>query len=255
MWNEGYSNFGPARRDFNVFLRFVSTAIFVLWSLGIASSAASGLTSEREEDTWTSLVATPLTGHEILRAKMIGPVWALRPLAYLMFGIWAMGLSVGAIHPNGVIFCLAELVVFTWFFTALGTAFSLRSKNSTRALAATMFTLVFLNGGYLFCCIPLRPNTAAIIGASTPAVFAVSLVSEENLRELWRYDQGSMVVGCVLGVLFYGVASVGLTIWTFESFDAAVDRPDRFRRELTDSQQQAMLMAGPKRTAYGDDLS
>jgi hypothetical protein len=213
------------------------------------------MTSEREEDTWISLIATPLSGREIVRAKMFGPVWALRALAYLLFGLWAIGLAVGAIHPFGVMACLTELIVFTWFLTALGTAFSLKSKNSTRALALTMFTLVFLNGGYLFCCIPLRPNTAAIIGGSTPAVFAVSLLSEENLSELGRTEQSAIMVGCILGLFFYGALALGLTGWAYESFDAEADRPDRFRRDLTTGQQEAMLKARAKATVYGDDLT
>ena len=107
--------FGPARRDLNVFLRVVSVSIFVLWSLGIASTSASGLTSEREEDTWISLIATPLTGREILRAKMIGPVWGLRPAG--LPAVRALGdrPGLGSIHPFGVLACLVELVVFTWF--------------------------------------------------------------------------------------------------------------------------------------------
>ncbi len=254
-WGQGYWNFGPARRDFNAFLRGVSTGIFVLWSLAVAASSASGLTSEREEDTWISLIATPLSGDEILRAKMVGPAWALRPLAYLMFGLWAIGLAVGAVHPLGVVACLIELVVFTWFLTAMGMAFSLRSRNSTRALAATMATLVFLNGGYLFCCIPLEPNTSMIGAGSTPFLFAVSLVSEENLRTITMYRQGEMAVACVLGVLFYGVAAMGLTAWVFQSFEAAVDRPDRLRRGLTLGQQQAMLRGRTQEIRFEDDPS
>ena len=35
------------------------------------------------------LTSTPLSGQEILRAKMIGPVWGLRLVAYLLFLLWA----------------------------------------------------------------------------------------------------------------------------------------------------------------------
>ena len=255
MWNDGYFVHGPARRDFNVFVRGVSTAIYVLWMLGIASSSASGLSSEREEDQWTSLISTPLEGHEILRAKMIGPVWGLRLVAYLLFLMWAVGLVVGAIHPLGLLACLVEFVVFTWFLTALGTFLSLRSKNSTRSLALTMALLIFLNGGYLFCCIPFEPNTPAIAAGSTPFIFAVSLMSVQDYGEIWTQPRsGEVFAACVMGVMLYGFAAAGLTSAMFAFFDSVVDRPDRFRQDRTPNQQREYLRDGPRKWP-NDELS
>ena len=57
------------RLSFNAYLRGMNVLFYLAWCLGIASNAASGVVSEREEDTWTSLTATPLSGVEILRAK------------------------------------------------------------------------------------------------------------------------------------------------------------------------------------------
>jgi hypothetical protein len=256
MWRDGYFVYGSARRDFNVFLRGVSTAIYVLWMLGIASSSASGLSSEREEDQWISLISTPLDGHEILRAKMIGPVWGLRLVAYLMFLMWAVGLVVGSIHPFGLLACLVEFVVFTWFLTALGTFLSLRSKNSTRSLALTMALLIFLNGGYLFCCIPLEPNTPAIAAGSTPFIFAISLLSVQDFGEVWQaHKSGEMFAACIMGVMLYGFAAAGLTSSMFASFDSAVDRPDRFRQDRTPNQQREYLRGRTKEIRYPDEAS
>jgi ABC-type transport system involved in multi-copper enzyme maturation permease subunit len=253
MWRDGYFTPGRARSDLNGFLRGFSTAIYVLWLLGVASAAATVLCSEREEDQWLTLTSTPLSGREILRAKMIGPVWSFRLVAYLMFALWAIGLGVGAIHPFGVLACLVELVVFTWFLTALGTFFSLRSKNSTRALASTMALLIFLNGGYLFCCIPFRSDTPAIGAGSTPFLFAISLVSVEDLGRLGQWGRsGEFIAACILGVLFYGVAAAGLTVASFSSFDGVVDRPDRLRQERTPN-QQAEYFRGPSKPARPPD--
>jgi hypothetical protein len=63
------------------------------------------------------------------------------------------------------------------------------------------------------------------------------------------------MVGSVLGLFFYGALAVGLTSWAFESFDTEADRPDRFRRDMTIGQQEAMLRARAKATIYGDDLT
>ena len=131
-------------------------------------------------------MTTPLTGREILRAKMIGPIWGLRWVAYLLFLLWAIGLAVGSIHPFGVVACLVEFVVFTWFLSALGTSFSLRAKNSTRALASSMALLIFLNGGYLFCCIPC--------GSTPRRWWRDALPTSSRCRSLSFQDFGGNVV-------------------------------------------------------------
>jgi ABC-type transport system involved in multi-copper enzyme maturation permease subunit len=253
---DGYFTQGRQRSDFNGFVRSVCTLIYVLWFLGIASSSASGVSSEREEDQWITLTSTPLSGSEILRAKMIGPVYGLRLLAYLMFTLWGFGLVAGSLHPLAVVACLVEMVVFTWFLTALGTFFSLRSKNSTRSLATSMAILIFLNGGYLFCCIPLRADTVAIIAGSTPAIFAVSLFSFEDITQVNRYSRiGETLVACVMGVLFYGIAAAGLTASLFSMFDTVVDRPDRFRQDRTPNQQREFLKDRSKEIQFQDELA
>ena len=76
---------------------------YVAWGLGIASLAAAGVVAEREEDTWTSLIATPLSGEEILRAKMFGAVWGTRWLGVLLLAFWLLGLASGAVHPIGFV--------------------------------------------------------------------------------------------------------------------------------------------------------
>jgi ABC-type transport system involved in multi-copper enzyme maturation permease subunit len=254
---DGYFTRGVARTEFNAYLRGFTTAIYLLWFLGIASATATGLCSEREEDQWITLTSTPLSGDEILRAKMIGPVWGLRYLAYLLFGLWAIGLMVGSVHPLAVVACLIELAVFTWFLTSLGTFFSLKSKNSTRALASMMALLIVINGGYLFCCIPFQPHNMVIFGGMTPFILTVSLFSNQDLYELslnHQYSQyGEIIAACVLSVLFYGFASAGLTSSLFSIFDTVVDRPDRLRQSRNPNQQREYLKSSAKGIRWQDE--
>ena len=225
-----------ARRDLHGFIIGVSVAIYVIWSLGLASAAASGVTSEREGDTWLSLTATPLSGQEILRAKMIGAAWSLRILVYLLLTVWAIGLVLGVLHPIGVIFCAAEFALFSWFTIALGTTISLRSRNSTRALAGTVLTLMIVNGGYLFCCIPFRANTPLILIGCSPAIFGGSLFNYDMLgnlltgssRRMYGPDTAETIMAGVLCVIGYAIAAAALTAYCFSAFDAVVERPDRF---------------------------
>ena len=238
---EGYWSYGNHRQELNIFIRVASGGVYVLWGLGVASSAASSLTAEREEDQWTSLTSTPLSGNEILRAKLVGSLWAFRIIPYGLLLTWLFGLAMGSLNYFGVVVSVIEFVVFSWFIAALGTFFSLRAKNTTRALASTMAVIIAVNGGYLFCCIPLRLNTTAIAAGCTPFLLGVSLCSTEDLSHFPHRDTGEMVVACVLGVLFYGVTALGLTTAMFTSFDAVVDRPDRLRQQNRTLRQRAEM--------------
>ncbi len=47
-------------------------------SIAATGMAAEGIISERARETWDGLIATPLDGRTILRAKMIGAAWRVR---------------------------------------------------------------------------------------------------------------------------------------------------------------------------------
>ena len=232
LWNHGYTTAEAydARRAFNVYLRVVCTLLYVAWGLGVASLAAAGVVGEREEDTWTSLTTTPLSGEEILRAKMYGPVWATRWFGLLLIVLWLLGLASGAVHPLGLV-AVIETAVFLWFVAALGVSFSLSSKTSARAQLATIATLVVLNGLYLLCCIPMRPNTMFIAIAITPMIEALSLLSYDEVASFYsnlnHANEVEAVMTCTVGVLLYGAAALVITTHVFATFDVRIDRPRR----------------------------
>jgi ABC-type Na+ efflux pump permease subunit len=226
----GYS----ARDDFNGFLRFVGTFLYIVWALGVASASSSGLSSEREEDTWTSLIATPLGGLEIIRAKMIGAVWGTRVLGLLLLSLWLVGLATGAVHPLGFAAVILTTPVFLWFIIALGTYVSLKSKTTGRALVTTVAILFVLNGGYLMCCLPLQTDTPLIAVGVTPMIEAVSLLSYEDINNLFfrpslglRREAFELFLACLFGWIGYAIAATALTSMAIGRFDEAADRPRR----------------------------
>jgi ABC-type transport system involved in multi-copper enzyme maturation permease subunit len=232
LWEYGYTVSGPRqdRQGFNVYLRIICTLLYVVWCLGIASVAATAVVSEREEDTWMSLTATPLGGLEILRAKMFGAVWGTRWIGLLLAAFWLLGVLSGAVHPLGLIAVSLETPVYVWFTAALGVWFSLTSRTSLRAQTTTMGILLFINGIYQLCCIPLSPNTPIFALGVTPMVEALSLVSYEDLPTVINADsrrQFEAVITCVLSSLAYGAAALLLTLNAFATFDAKIDRPRR----------------------------
>jgi ABC-type transport system involved in multi-copper enzyme maturation permease subunit len=224
-----------ARYSLNWTLRFWGTAIYVLLVLGVAANAATCVSSEREADTWTSLTSTPLPGTEILRAKMLGAVWSMRWLWSVLILLWIFGLSLGAVHPAGFLFCALELVVFVAFAAAFGTFLSLRSKTSLRAQVATIGALVVLNGGYLLCCIPAEPDSPLVAAGCTPFIMAVSLISFGEVSGLGATPavEGKIALTCLVGTLIYALGAFGLAVTACEGFDRAIDRPRRDRPART----------------------
>jgi ABC-type transport system involved in multi-copper enzyme maturation permease subunit len=116
-----------------------------LWLLAVAGASASSVTLEHEEDTWVSLTATPLTGWQILRAKAIGAIWNQRGFAAVMVLLWEMA-SLSVVPAPNVLASVALVGLLTWLVAAVGVHASLRATNTSRAIAATIATLFFLNG-------------------------------------------------------------------------------------------------------------
>ncbi len=81
-----------SRIDFNVFLRFI-TVFFSLFLGAIAAAlGADGIIAERSRETWSSLIATPLTARDILWAKTLATFWRIRSIVGTMVVLWTLGL-------------------------------------------------------------------------------------------------------------------------------------------------------------------
>src|SRR5262249_31531684 len=101
------------------------------WLLAVAGASASSVTIEREKDTWISLTATPLTGREILRGKVLGAMWHQRGFAAVLIFLWTLGLITGAAHPLGVLASIAVVSLLTWFVATVGVYSSLRASSTS----------------------------------------------------------------------------------------------------------------------------
>jgi ABC-type transport system involved in multi-copper enzyme maturation permease subunit len=232
----GYGSTGPAQESLSGYLRLFTGVIYVGWALGLASAASSSVVQEREADTWTSLVSTPLSGLEIVRGKMIGAFWGLRWVGLILLGLWLIGLAAGSIHPFGFAAVVIETAIFLWFVTALGTCISVRARSSARAMTATMAILFILNGGYTMCCVPLRLNTPFVAVGVTPFILTVSLFTHQEFRQLlnWQslgpgWHHSEIFATCFTGVSAYAAAAFALTLLTINQFDEWIGRPREFR--------------------------
>jgi ABC-type transport system involved in multi-copper enzyme maturation permease subunit len=222
-----------AHNDLNAFVRGVATFLLVCGELGAAAVAAGALTSEREEDTWISLIATPMPPRQIVRAKLLGSLWATRYLAALWLALVTIGLVLGAVHPFGFAGGVVVAGVYLVFCAALGLTFSLRCRTSTRALCWAIGTLILCNGVYLLICIPFdhRPTTFPFLGV-TPFIGVASIMSYRDVEQLNRELTGlgvgnidDICVTAIASVILYAVVAIAMILVLVTDFDDVIDRP------------------------------
>ncbi len=154
--------------EINSALRTSSAILAALVMLPISAAGAASITSEREQDTWTSLATTLLTPVEVIRGKMLGSIWSARWLGIGLVALLGSGTLLGAFHPLGLIAALAILVTSSWLTAAIGVLASTLARNSTRAAFFT-FVVMF----------------AFVWASGWPVMFWQSLASYADVRYMW----------------------------------------------------------------------
>ncbi|MBN1912725.1 MAG: ABC transporter permease subunit [Pirellulales bacterium] len=123
--------------------------------LMIVARSAGCITSEKERDTWDSLMTTPLTGGEIIAAKVFGNIWAVKGWFGLLVVVWVLATMLREGFLFGAIGTMFVLMMLAFYASSLGVVFSLYAKSSLRAMGAALGVIIFFGGAYLFCCIPV----------------------------------------------------------------------------------------------------
>jgi ABC-type transport system involved in multi-copper enzyme maturation permease subunit len=227
-----YSSGGSfqAREDFNGFLRGCCPLLCVLAALRAATIAASACTSEKEADTWISLLSTPLEAIEIVRAKFLGAIWKCRGIWISMLCLGSLGVLCGAVHPLGLLVFAVESAVLIALGSALGLILSIRLASTWRAQSLAVAILLVANGGYLACICPIlsfgnRMGYFFLAGCM-PFIQGASLLSAQNFTEFRSgSDWAEIIATCVAGTLGYTIAAAALVVTCVRRFDYAVDRP------------------------------
>jgi ABC-type transport system involved in multi-copper enzyme maturation permease subunit len=230
---------GQARLEFNIVVRQASAVLVMLYVLVLAGLSSEAIAAEKERDTWLGLLATPLSGWEILRAKMQGALWRLRGFVLVLLGLWTVALLAGALHPLGLIAALAGLAATSWFYTALGVHVSLRSRDRRDASRVILLAMLPMTGLVL----PFFPHgTGSVLLGSASMSFATwaSLLSYEDIVAVTatgafpqlasvRMDTGegawSVLAAVLIGVAGHAIGAALLTRAACRGFDAAVGRP------------------------------
>jgi hypothetical protein len=251
---------GQARLEFNIVLRQASAVLVMLAVLVIAGCAAEGVALEKDRDTWLGLIATPLSGWEILRAKMIGAAWRMRPLLLVLVGLWVVGLLSGALHPLGFAAALVALGAMSWFFAALGTYMSLWSPDRKQATGRVMLPALCSMSGFVLPFLPAGFGSVLMGVGSMSFLTWASLLSYDDIfaaTHSGNFPQlaavnirtgegaGGVLATVLVGITAHLVGAALLTRAACRGFDLAAGRPTRSATKT--SRGDHILSAAPGR--------
>lgn len=209
-----------------------SGVIFGLLACLVASvRGASSVASERERDTWLSLIATPLSGTQIIWAKIAGAMWGTRWLAVVM-ALLLIALIPRDLYfvPSLILFPLTAFIL-VFFFAALGVRFSLTSSTSTKAIGWTLAVGFTVSGLYLLCCMPIffsgsgDDGLIIIFSPCIPFLLSCSLIAGPVMLD--GHLEEMVVVAFVIGNVGYFIAAMVIANSTALGFDELVGRVTR----------------------------
>lgn len=190
----------------------------------VAGRAAGSVTAEREQDTWTTLVSTPLSGREIVWAKFCAAVYSVRWWYYVIATAWLLCV---VITPEFIwavpLLAIAHLTMLA-LTASIGVLCSLTSKTSLRAMGMAMAVMVLgLSIAPLF--IAALSRGESIIGFSPPVMLGSlhHVLWESTQSSMGRYESDLAAIVTVAWLL-YAVAAVICYSVACVHFDALIGR-------------------------------
>lgn len=196
----------------------------------VTSRAAGSLTAEKEQDTWLTLLSTPVTGREIVRAKIIGSLSSVRYWYYLVGVTW---LACVILYPPFIVavpFLAGIHLLAALFCACVGVRHSLNASTSLKAMGGALATVFFGAAiGPLIAAGILQ--TVYVTPFSLPTLIGFSHVFFTAILETWqspsRYSMASEREFVGMSVMGVG-ALLAYAFITWLTYRSTVDRFDEF---------------------------
>jgi ABC-type transport system involved in multi-copper enzyme maturation permease subunit len=205
------------REAWNAWVRAIGTIMACLTLLAVAIRAAYSIRTERDRETFDSLLTSPLSSEEILYGKWLGSILSVRWMVGLLTFVWGLGVVTGGLHILAAPLLVVAWCVYASAMASVGLWFSLVSRTSARAVLYTILALVGLSVGHWLIWLPCgslgwffgsewrwRAYWTGLIegGLTPPLVFGIFLpFGYENQME---DDYPGVFIGC---------AFAGLVVW------------------------------------------
>jgi ABC-type transport system involved in multi-copper enzyme maturation permease subunit len=222
--------YGMRDENFFFFAAIETVVLGVCFMLLLAARAAGLVTIEKERDCWLSLLSTPLTGAEIMRAKMLGNLYAARWGYLLLLVTWLLAACFDARYLLLIPLLTGSFLMCTLFVTNVGLQYSLGSETSLRAMGATLATVLFVGGGYFFCgCFCLasasgRPEDVLYLGFAPLLPYLVGAPAILFATGMRDAEASQFAIAFGLGMFGYAVANALLAVDLCNRFDARTGR-------------------------------
>lgn len=137
----------------------------MLWLLAPALTATS-VSGEIERRSWDLLLATPLSGTQIIAGKLGAAMAFVALLLFAGMPVMSIGFVLGGVSLPAVLALTLDALITGLFGAMLGLFFSIVTRNSTRALVASFIALVVF-GVFGSCGLSaMRMVGASIMGAA-----------------------------------------------------------------------------------------
>jgi hypothetical protein len=139
-------------------VRIAGTCVALLLLMAVAVRAASGISGERDRQTFDGLLTTPLDSDNILFSKWLGAIVSVRRGWLWLGALWGIGALTLGLHPLALLLLVVTWLVYAAFVAALGTWFSVVSRTTMRATVWTLLCTVAAGVGHWLvwlCCVPI----------------------------------------------------------------------------------------------------
>jgi len=234
---------GTARLELAMIARQFIALAHMLVVLIIAGAVSESLSVEKEKDTWLGLLATPLSGKEIIRAKMLGQIWKFRAMFGLILLVGLIGLTAGAFHPLGFVMAVVNFVISCWLMAAVGARTAIWAVDRKQAMNRTIIPAMFASmSGIILVFLPTAmvhvsmgigcPGFLTWLSLITYGEFhlmstkgtypALAFLGNTAYPEAWW-----VLLTVLLGMILQAILAFVLTRSAYRVFDEAVGRPSR----------------------------
>jgi hypothetical protein len=216
--------------EFFIFAAIETVILGICFMLLLAARAAGLVTLEKERDCWISLLSTPLSGAEIMRAKMLGNLYAARWGYVLLLVTWLLAACFDPRYLLLIPLLTGSFFMCTLFVTNVGLEYSLSSSTSLRAMGATLATVLFVGGGYFFCgcfCFAAargEPQDVLFLGFAPLLPYLIAAPAILFATGTDDPEASQFVIAFGLGMFGYAVANGMLAADLSSRFDARTGR-------------------------------
>jgi ABC-type transport system involved in multi-copper enzyme maturation permease subunit len=196
--------------------------------------AATAIAQEKESDTWTLLLATPLSAQQIVLGKLLGILRRLAPLCAIITLHFLLFLLGRVIDGRTFLVIIYLTITTNLIWVVSGLYLSLRFKRVTFAVMLNLLgpLILYALPALILAIVTADGDAAEIVGLYCPYPYMGSGIEYFNStysRDLWlpvydRVTEGEFFQAVLLAGVGHTLVSAAILAYTIRRFDRIVER-------------------------------